>query len=55
VVGKSWDVFTKRLLIEKHISGMMCENLGEARTLPFSPSALQPTPTATTVFNTLVD
>jgi len=24
--GESWDVFTKRLLVEKHISGIMYEN-----------------------------
>jgi len=26
MVGDSWDVFTKRVLGEKHISGMMCQN-----------------------------
>jgi len=26
MVGKSWDVFTKRELVEKHISGIKYEN-----------------------------
>jgi len=25
-VGKSWDVFTKQVFVEKHISGIMYEN-----------------------------
>jgi len=28
VVGESWDLFTKRVLVEKHISGIMYENPG---------------------------
>jgi len=28
MVGESWGVFTKRVLVEKHISGIMCENPG---------------------------
>jgi len=24
--GESWDVFTKRMLVEKHINCIMCEN-----------------------------
>jgi len=28
VVRKSWDVFTKRVFVEKYISGIMCENPG---------------------------
>jgi len=27
VVGDSWEVFTKRVLVEKHIIGIMYENL----------------------------
>jgi len=42
MVGKSWEVFTKRVLVEKHISGIMCENSREATshwsTLAPSPS-----------------
>jgi len=26
MVGESWDVFTKQVFGEKHISGIMCEN-----------------------------
>jgi len=26
MVGESWDVFTKRILIEKHISSIIYEN-----------------------------
>jgi len=26
VIGKSWDAFTKRVLVEKHIIGTMFEN-----------------------------
>jgi len=26
MVGESWNVFKKRVLVEKHISGIMCEN-----------------------------
>jgi len=26
MVGESWDVFPKRLLVEKHINGIMFEN-----------------------------
>jgi len=32
MVGESWDVFTKRVLVKKHISGIMYEN-------PLPPSA----------------
>jgi len=28
MVGESWEVFTKRVLIEKHIRDIMYENLG---------------------------
>jgi len=35
MVSESWDVFTKQLLVEKHISGMICENLG-GHAPPFS-------------------
>jgi len=31
MVGESWDIFTKRVLIEKHIRGFVCENSGGAR------------------------
>jgi len=31
MVGDSWNVFTKRVLVEKHISGIMCENPRGAR------------------------
>jgi len=35
MVGESWDVFTKRVLVEKHISCMMCKNQeGGASPLP---------------------
>jgi len=26
MVGESWNVFTKRVLVEKHINGIMYEN-----------------------------
>jgi len=28
MVGESWDAFTTRVLIEKHINSIMCENPG---------------------------
>jgi len=28
MIGESWDVFTKRVLVENHISGIMYENPG---------------------------
>jgi len=31
MVGKSWDVFTKRVLVEKHISDVMFEISGRPR------------------------
>jgi len=33
-----WDVFTKRVFVEKHISVIMCENPGEEMAL-LAPSA----------------
>jgi len=33
MVRESWDVFTKRVLVEKHNSGVMCKNP------PLAPSA----------------
>jgi len=38
MLGESWDVFTKRVLVEKHINGIMYENL-EGRAAPCSPTA----------------
>jgi len=35
LVGESWDAFTKQVLVEKHISGIMCEN----SSVPLAPSA----------------
>jgi len=34
MVGENWVVFTKRVLVEKHISGIMYENLGGHGPLP---------------------
>jgi len=31
MVGESWNIFTKRVLVEKHISGIKYENAGEPR------------------------
>jgi len=33
MTGESWDVFTKRALVEKRICGIMRENSGEPRPL----------------------
>jgi len=33
MVGESRDVFTKRLLVEKHVSDIMCENPKETTSL----------------------
>jgi len=41
MVDESRDVFTKRVLVEKHISGIMCENSGKAT----PPCPLLPMPT----------
>jgi len=39
MVSESWDVFTKRMLIEKHISGIMYENLEGHAPPPIASSA----------------
>jgi len=36
MVGESWDVFTKRVLVEKHINGIIREIPGRA-TAPCPP------------------
>jgi len=28
MIGESWDAFTRQVIFEKHISGIMCENPG---------------------------
>jgi len=40
MVGGSWDVFTKRVLVEKHINGIMYKNPGG-----HNPCSSLPTPT----------
>jgi len=42
MAGKNWNVFTKRVLVEKHIRGIMYENPGGSRT------SLPPLPMPTT-------
>jgi len=37
MVGESWDVFTKRVLIEKNINGIMDENSGSHGPLALPP------------------
>jgi len=39
MVGESLDVFTKRVLVEKHISSIMCGNLGGGHAPPPLPPA----------------
>jgi len=46
VVGERRDVFTKRVLGEKHISGIMCENPDEPK--------LPPLPTPMLLFSVLL-
>jgi len=38
MVGESRDVFTKRLLGEKHSNSTMCENLGRGPPPPLPPA-----------------
>jgi len=37
MIGESWNAFTKQAFVEKHISGIMCEN--PERGAPLLPSA----------------
>jgi len=37
MVDESWNVFAKWVLVEKHISSIMCENPGEGHGLPCPP------------------
>jgi len=42
MVGESWDIFTKRVLVEKHISGVMCKNPGIGHAHSLAPLLICP-------------
>jgi len=51
MVGGSWDVFTKRVLDEKHISAIMYENPERVNLSPHTPLPTPMLPRQTDFFN----